>query len=118
MTDKYNSLSLAFGNSEMTNFRTEALSVKVPQKSYVKVPMKNKKLRNSRRSYTTKQSLLRVRKSEIIEHKKHVSYKPPVEIHKHLYKQLEKNTVNSNPELKNMSVTNHQLKFTNIFINN
>lgn len=36
MTDKYNSLSLAFGNSEMTNFRTEALSVKVPQKSYVK----------------------------------------------------------------------------------
>ena len=36
MTDKYNSLSLAFGNSEMTNFRTEALSVIVPQKSYVK----------------------------------------------------------------------------------
>ena len=63
--------------------------------------MKNKKLRNSRRSYTTKQSLLRVRKSEIIEHKKHVSYKPPIEIHKHLYKQLEKNTVNSNPELEN-----------------
>lgn len=63
--------------------------------------MKNKKMRIPRRSCTTKQPLLRVRKSEITEHKKHVSYKPPIEIHKHLYKQLEKNIVDINSEIEN-----------------
>ena len=65
--------------------------------------MKTKKLKFPRRSNISKQSLLKVRESENIHFRKHVSCKPPVKLHKHLYTQLE-NKLHSTIKNKNTCV--------------